>query len=149
MHELSIAVAVVEAVEELAREHGADSADEVRMRIGTLAGVEPDALRFSFTVAQEGTVLHGASLVIEEVPAQARCLPCDARFAVGSPPFLYCPRCDGAAVEVLTGRELDLTGVRFSPAADCAGARPTAGAAPRRGARWPNHEEAIADVPCR
>ncbi|MFJ6215411.1 hydrogenase maturation nickel metallochaperone HypA [Streptomyces sp. NPDC092296] len=131
MHELSIAVAVVEAVEELAREHGADRAEEVRLRIGSLAGVEPEALRFSFTVAQEGTVLHGARLVVEEVPARARCTRCDSGFPVGSPPSLYCPHCDGAAVEVLAGRELELTGVRFADP------------------QSPHEEEAAADVPRR
>ncbi|WP_055586152.1 hydrogenase maturation nickel metallochaperone HypA [Peterkaempfera griseoplana] len=136
MHELSIAVAVVEAVEELAREHGADRTEEVRLRIGTLAGVEPDALRFSFTVAQQGTVLEGARLVVEQVQARARCASCRTSFVVGSPLSLHCPGCDAPAVEVTAGRELDLAGVRF--------AEPAPGGATTR----PNPEEAAADVPC-
>ncbi|WP_377268127.1 hydrogenase maturation nickel metallochaperone HypA [Peterkaempfera sp. SMS 1(5)a] len=136
MHELSIAVAVVEAVEEAAREHGADRAEEVRLRIGTLAGVEPDALRFSFTVAQQGTVLEGALLVVEEIQARAHCAPCRRSFEVGSPLSLYCPRCQAPATEVTAGRELELAGVRFAEPA------------PGGTATCPNHEEAAADVPC-
>lgn len=131
MHELSIAVAVVEAVEDLAREHGADRAEEVRLRVGAVAGVEAEALRFSFEVAQQGTVLADARLLIERIPARAHCDPCRTPFEVGSPLSLYCPKCDEPASEVISGRELELAGVRFAPATR------------------PDQEEATADVPCR
>ncbi|MFF3336307.1 hydrogenase maturation nickel metallochaperone HypA [Streptomyces sp. NPDC002888] len=114
MHELSIAAAVVESAEDVAREHGADAVAGVTLRIGELAGVVPDALRFSFSLVAEGTALDGAELVIEEVPARARCGGCDARFAVGSPPALWCPHCDTAAAELLSGRELELAEVRMA-----------------------------------
>ncbi|MFH8803362.1 hydrogenase maturation nickel metallochaperone HypA [Streptomyces sp. NPDC017936] len=114
MHELSIAAAVVENAEGVARAHGADAVAGVTLRVGELAGVVPDALRFSFSLVAEGTALDGAELVIEEVPARARCGGCGARFAVGSPPTLWCPHCDTAAAELLTGRELELAEVRMA-----------------------------------
>lgn len=114
MHELSIAAAVVESAEGVAREQGADAVAGVTLRIGELAGVVPDALRFSFSLVAEGTALDRAELVIEEVPARARCGGCDARFAVGSPPALWCPHCDTPAAELLTGRELELAEVRMA-----------------------------------
>lgn len=113
MHELSIAIALVEAVEEFANERDAASVEQIRLRIGTLAGVEPDALEFSFGVARTGTALAGAALIVETVPARARCRPCDREFTVDSPPFLLCPHCDGASVELLAGRELELASVSF------------------------------------
>jgi hydrogenase nickel incorporation protein HypA/HybF len=119
MHELSIAAAVVERAEDVAREHGAEAVECVTLRIGELAGVVPDALRFSFDLVAEGTLLHGAELVIEEIRARARCGGqdgCGEDFAVGSPPALWCPRCERPAVELLTGRELELAEVRMGAA---------------------------------
>ncbi|SFD79081.1 hydrogenase maturation nickel metallochaperone HypA [Streptomyces aidingensis] len=119
MHELSIAAAVAERAGEVAREHDAAGVAAVLLRVGELAGVVPDALRFSFGLVTEGTPAAGAALLIEEVPARARCGDCGERFAVGSPPSLCCPRCGRAAAELLTGRELELAEVRLTdPARD-------------------------------
>jgi hydrogenase nickel incorporation protein HypA/HybF len=119
MHELSIAVTVAESAERTAREHGADSVESIRLRIGELAGVVPDALRFSFEVVAEGTALAGAELLIEEVPARARCTSCGTEFAVGMPPLMWCPQCDQATAELLTGRELELASVRLPEGGAC------------------------------
>jgi hydrogenase nickel incorporation protein HypA/HybF len=68
MHELSIALSLVElAADELAR-LGDVRLHAVHVRVGTLSGVVADALRFSFDVAADGTTVAGATLEIEEVP---------------------------------------------------------------------------------
>ena len=67
MHELSIALSLVElASEELAR-LGDVRLGAVHVRVGTLSGVVPAALRFSFDVAADGTTIAGARLEIEPV----------------------------------------------------------------------------------
>jgi hydrogenase nickel incorporation protein HypA/HybF len=114
MHEMSIAVAVVGQVEQAASDSGATSVTAVRLQIGELAGVVPDALRFSFGLACSGTVLDGADLLTEHVPGRARCAPCDTEWATGMPPRLCCPVCDRAG-ELLAGRELQITGVQWDP----------------------------------
>jgi hydrogenase nickel incorporation protein HypA/HybF len=121
MHELSIAAAVAQRAEEVAHAHAAEVVEAVRLRIGELAGVVPDALRFSFDLVAEGTPVAGAELVIEEVPARARCGGCEGRFAVGRPPRLTCPACGRGAAELLTGRELELTEVRLRDAEERVG----------------------------
>ncbi|HZX38756.1 MAG TPA: hydrogenase maturation nickel metallochaperone HypA [Streptomyces sp.] len=124
MHELSIAAAVVERAGHTARAHGATSVEAVRLRIGELAGVVGDALRFSFELVAEGTVVAGAELIVEDVPARARCGGCGKEFAVGSPPHLWCPGCDRPAAQLLTGRELELVEVRLPETETCAAAAP-------------------------
>ncbi|MGW1028583.1 hydrogenase maturation nickel metallochaperone HypA [Streptomyces sp. NPDC002577] len=119
MHELSLAAAVVEAAEAVALEHGAASVESVRLRVGELAGVVPDALRFSFELVAEGTVLSGAELLIDEVRAVARCGGCKSEFTVGSPPRMQCPTCARAAVELLTGHELELAVVQLPQSRAC------------------------------
>ncbi|MER6196326.1 hydrogenase maturation nickel metallochaperone HypA [Streptomyces sp. NPDC001586] len=114
MHEMSIAMAVVGQVEEAAQAGGARAVTSVRLRVGELAGVVPDALAFCFELACAGTVLDGASLVTESVPARARCASCPGTWAVGMPPELCCPGCGRATdVELLSGRELEILSVRW------------------------------------
>ncbi|MFI8184695.1 hydrogenase maturation nickel metallochaperone HypA [Actinacidiphila glaucinigra] len=119
MHEMSIAVAVVEQVEEAAARladgtGGAPSAESVHLEVGELAGVVADALAFSFDLACTGTVLEGAALITETVPGRARCARCARDWPTGMPPRLSCPGCDGAATELLAGRELRITEVRWA-----------------------------------
>lgn len=113
MHELSIATALVEQAEAVSRRHGDAAVATVRVRVGELAGVVADALRFSFDVARAGTAAATALLVVEDVPALARCAPCGVTFSVGSPPLLWCPHCDAATSGVVSGRELEITAVEL------------------------------------
>ncbi|MEU5806405.1 hydrogenase maturation nickel metallochaperone HypA [Streptomyces sp. NPDC047718] len=114
MHEMSIAMAVVGQVEEAAEAAGATAVTSVRLQVGELAGVVPDALAFCFELACAGTLLEGAALETEPVPARARCRSCTADWATGMPPRLICPRCDLATgVELRTGRELQILSVHW------------------------------------
>src|SRR5690242_13089295 len=113
MHEMSIALAVIEQVEEAAQRAGDVTAvRSVRLQVGELAGVVPDALSFCFELACAGTVLEGAELFTEAVPGWARCASCAHEWAVGMPPALTCPRCGGATTELLAGRELQILSVQ-------------------------------------
>ncbi|MFF8731894.1 hydrogenase maturation nickel metallochaperone HypA [Streptomyces sp. NPDC015171] len=116
MHELSIASAIVEQAEEIARADGLAPVASVTVRVGELAGVVPDALEFAFEVARDGTALAAARLVVEQVSARAWCGGCAEEFAVGMPPFFWCPRCDRPSQELRSGRELEITGVAPVPA---------------------------------
>ena len=66
MHELSIAVSIVEVVEEEAARNNATRVQSVRLRLGLLAGVAKEALLFSYGIACEGTPLEGSRLLIDE-----------------------------------------------------------------------------------
>lgn len=61
---MSLAVRVVAIVAEAARAQDAARVARVRLRIGALAAVEPEALRFCLDVAARGTPAEGADLVI-------------------------------------------------------------------------------------
>ncbi|GKQ41476.1 hydrogenase maturation nickel metallochaperone HypA [Streptomyces sp. A012304] len=116
MHELSIATAIIERADELARSDGTDAVSAVTVRVGELAGVVPDALTFAFEVARDGTALASARLVVEQVTARAYCGPCAEEFPVGMPPFFWCPRCDRPSTELRSGRELEITAIEPVPA---------------------------------
>jgi hydrogenase nickel incorporation protein HypA/HybF len=136
MHEMSIALAVVDQVREAAcpadGPAGDDAVDTVLLRVGELAGVVPDALRFCFELACEGTLLAGARLLVEPVPGRARCAPCARDWATGLPPDLCCPGCGSGATELTAGRELEIAEVRWAGrprVASAAGAGSRAGTA--------------------
>lgn len=101
MHELAITQSVVDAV----CVHAAGKrVHSVRVRVGALCAVVPDAMEFCFGLAAEGTLADGARLELEIEPGSARCRTCGDDFAL-SEPILLCP-CGSADVEVLTGRDL-------------------------------------------
>ena len=105
MHELAITQSVVEAVTERT---GTTPVVAVRLRVGRLAGVVPDAMRFCFELVTAGTPLDGAALEIEQ-PEAGRCRTCGAEFEL-TDLILLCA-CGSADVEVLTGRELAVASV--------------------------------------
>jgi hydrogenase nickel incorporation protein HypA/HybF len=118
MHEMSVALAVIDQVEAAAARAGDVTAvRSVRLQVGELAGVVADSLAFCFELACAGTLLEGAELVTETVPGRARCGDCAHEWAVGMPPRLTCPGCAGARTELLTGRELQIAGVRWEDGA--------------------------------
>lgn len=70
MHELGMATALVEQVEEVARREGAARIVRIELVVGDLSGVDREALEFVFPFAAERTVAEGATLAIEVVPGR-------------------------------------------------------------------------------
>jgi hydrogenase nickel incorporation protein HypA/HybF len=102
MHELSIAVAIVDVA---TRHAEGRRVAKVEVRVGHLRQVVPDSLDFAFGLVTQGTALDGAELVITHVPAGGRCRDCGAESVMEDFP-LCCARCGGLDVEVLAGEEL-------------------------------------------
>uniref|UniRef100_Q01S86 Zn finger protein HypA/HybF (Possibly regulating hydrogenase expression)-like protein n=1 Tax=Solibacter usitatus (strain Ellin6076) TaxID=234267 RepID=Q01S86_SOLUE len=66
MHELSIAMSIVEVASEEARRQGGARVDAVHLKLGALSGVVKEALLFSWDLACEESPVAGARLEIEE-----------------------------------------------------------------------------------
>ena len=66
MHELSIAMNIIEIAEEQLVRHGGERVRAVHLQVGSLAGVAKEALLFSFGLACEGTPVEGSQLIIED-----------------------------------------------------------------------------------
>jgi hydrogenase nickel incorporation protein HypA/HybF len=108
MHEFSVAESLLVIIEQEAASYGTAPVVGVKLRIGKLSGIVPDALRFAFSVLSEGRRTEGAALLIEEVPIQITCRAC-GRVSTVDDPFLLCPHCSGSEVELTGGRELEIT----------------------------------------
>lgn len=112
MHELAIAQSLIGIIEQEALPYTGAKVTRVRVLIGKLSGVMPDALKFAFEAISVGGVAEGASLEIEEVPLRIRCHQCGEVFFVDDP-FLTCPHCEGTDVEMVTGRELEIRSIEI------------------------------------
>ena len=111
MHEMGIALQIVEiASASLPADLGAARVAAVNLKIGKLAAVVPESLRFCFDVAIKDTPLAGAKLVIEEVPVVASCKDCNARWTIDEPVFI-CQTCQSGSLDILSGRELDIESI--------------------------------------
>ncbi|MGB7749164.1 MAG: hydrogenase maturation nickel metallochaperone HypA [Verrucomicrobiia bacterium] len=108
MHELSIMQSALDQVLEKARQAGASRVHVIRLRIGVLSGVVPDALQFAFEALADGTPAQGAQLLIEDVPARFWCAACNHEFEA-TRMFAECPDCHRSSTELRAGREMELT----------------------------------------
>jgi hydrogenase nickel incorporation protein HypA/HybF len=117
MHELSIATQLLEIVAEAAARHNLRRVNRLRVVIGALGNVVPEALEFAFDVAGEGTVAAGALLEIVEVPITVRCNACGAESTLEDFAFL-CGACGSLDVAVLRGNELYLDSIEGDAAGE-------------------------------
>jgi hydrogenase nickel incorporation protein HypA/HybF len=108
MHELSIALSLVDAACEKAAELGGVRVDVLHVRIGALAGVMREALEFSFDLAAQGSAIEGAKLMIEDVPITVWCPACCENRLLVSIQHFQCPVCETPTPQVVGGRELEL-----------------------------------------
>src|SRR5262245_31257716 len=108
MHELSVALSIVDgAVEEADRQQGGRVV-AIHLRLGPLSGLVEDALQSAYQLARDGTPLEAADLVIERVPLVAHCPRCAADRRLESVQQLSCPECGAPTPEIVSGRELEV-----------------------------------------
>jgi hydrogenase nickel incorporation protein HypA/HybF len=103
-------------VERAARDEGGGPVRVVHLKIGEMAGVSEDALRFAFDVMAKGTAAEKASLEVERVALKIRCKGCGADSCPADFVFL-CPACGSGEIEILAGREME---VDYILVGDCA-----------------------------
>lgn len=113
MHELSIAVSIVEMAREEMDQRGAARVNAVHLKLGALSGVVKEALLSSFELACEGTGLEGSRLVIEEIPIMVYCHKCLAPRRLDSIQWFACPECRSPVSEVIHGRELQVVALEI------------------------------------
>jgi hydrogenase nickel incorporation protein HypA/HybF len=95
-----------------ARRHGARRVDRVGLRVGPLAGVDPEALALAFAAVSRGTPAEGAELCLEATPLLCRC-GCGRDFEAADV-FRECPGCGRPGAEALSGGELELAFIEVS-----------------------------------
>jgi hydrogenase nickel incorporation protein HypA/HybF len=105
MHEMSIAVGIVNIATKSCQEAEKSAVTEIGLEIGELAGIEMDALEFIWPLAVEGTVLEHAKRVIKKTRGEAICLECAHVFPLENHHDV-CPKCNSYFKKITKGKEL-------------------------------------------
>jgi hydrogenase nickel incorporation protein HypA/HybF len=113
MHELSIAMSIVDMAQEEAARHGQARVQTVHLRLGLLSGVVKEALLSSYEMACASTPLQGSQLLIEEIPVEVFCPKCDGPRTVSSIQWFCCPDCGTPTPTVLRGKELEVVALEI------------------------------------
>jgi len=105
MHEMSLCEGVLQVLQDNAHSQGFSSVKTVWLEIGTLSGVELDAMRFCFDAVMRDSVADKAKLEIIEIPGKAWCLKC-AKAVQVKQRFDQCPDCESYQLQVISGDEM-------------------------------------------
>ena len=108
MHEITVALSLLDGVEMKAQEQRIERVNAVHVRIGALSGVVRDALLFSWDVATADTIAAGSRLLIEDIPLVVFCEHCEDERAPQPGFGLLCPECGTPAPRIVRGREMEL-----------------------------------------
>jgi hydrogenase nickel incorporation protein HypA/HybF len=109
MHELSIALDLIDLSLAEAERLGNVRVSAVRVLVGPLSGVVSSALSSAFELAAEGTALQGVRLEVVDEAITGWCDGCQAIRTLPDPWSRDCPSCDCPVPELLTGDALQLT----------------------------------------
>jgi hydrogenase nickel incorporation protein HypA/HybF len=105
MHELSVALSIVELAEKHAIKHNAEEIEELELEIGSLAGIELQSFTFALESSVKDTMLENAKIIRHDIAGEGRCNDCEKIFPVIEL-FTPCPYCNSFCVSVLKGKEL-------------------------------------------
>jgi hydrogenase nickel incorporation protein HypA/HybF len=108
MHEVSIALSLLDIAEQHCKKEGYKGIESIVVKIGKASGVMPEALLFAFDAVKHGTLAENAHLKIKEIPVSGYCNSCKNSFSVEETFILCCPKCGDTSFRLDSGRELDV-----------------------------------------
>ena len=107
MHELSIAMSIVDIASQKAVAASAKMVSQVELDIGTMSGIEFESLEFALSVAVKDSILEGTHFKINRIEALCECSSCTHLYTPGQD-FSACPECGNRDLEYIRGKELQI-----------------------------------------
>jgi hydrogenase nickel incorporation protein HypA/HybF len=110
MHELSIAIGIVELAEKEAHKAGGNTIEDIELVIGKISGIELEALEFVWPSAVKDTMLENSVMKIISIAGLAKCVDCNHEFKIE---HLYdsCPKCNSYFKDIIEGKEMYLKSI--------------------------------------
>jgi len=105
-------MSILDTVEENAKTHHAIAVSEIELEVGTLSGVEFEALEFAFECAQKTELLKNAQIIVNKIPAKALCKSCKNEFETNDY-FTPCPKCNNFDFDIIHGKELKIKSIKI------------------------------------
>ncbi len=113
MHEVSLMQTTLDLALAHATQQGAQHIHWIKLRVGELSGVIPEALTLAFEIVIVGTIAADAQLEVETVPVICYCSTCQQDFQPDD--WVYrCPTCNQFTTDLRQGRDLELTAMEVS-----------------------------------
>jgi hydrogenase nickel incorporation protein HypA/HybF len=113
MHELSIALEIIDLTLAEADRRGGVAVHAVHLRLGQLGGVVKEALLAAFDLAREQSPLATCRLVIEEIPVAGYCETCQEERTAQAPQSMFCTVCGQPLQRIVRGRELEIAALEI------------------------------------
>ncbi len=113
MHEVGLMENALAIALDYAERDRASRIDKICLRVGSLSGVEPEALRFAFDLVTRDTLAETAQLEIIPCPTLCYCGDCQAEFEPVDIGY-DCPRCGTWSTAIVQGKELELASLEVS-----------------------------------
>lgn len=107
MHEMAICERIISQIEDEQRHRGFSSVKRLRLEVGMLSCLDPDALRYALEISTRETFMDGLVLEIDRPPGQARCLEC-CRETTISDRLDLCPACGSNRLDTSGGQQMRL-----------------------------------------
>ena len=107
MHEMSIAQSLIDVLKEEMIRHRVKNLKSVRLNIGQMSAVVPDALSFCFQVITNGTDLEGVKLIMDIDPLVGYCNDCEKEFEIKAYNFV-CSTCGSKNIETIGGQGMSI-----------------------------------------
>ncbi len=112
MHEVSIALGMVDELSRIAGENNAKKITFVKLKIGKMSGIVTDSLKFAFdAIKLEHPLLSSAEIFINEVPLMYQCNDCDYTFETDDIYFPSCSKCNAYNLKLISGEEQHIESV--------------------------------------
>ena len=113
MHELSIAMSIVDAAIEQSHRHGDAKVLAIHLKLGPLAGVIKEALNSAWELASRESEIAGSRLVIEQMPLVVYCPKCQQEKQLESVQDMRCPACGTSTPDIRGGREMEIVAMEI------------------------------------
>ena len=104
MHELSLAMEVIDLAAREAKKNRVSIIQEIRIEVGDLSGVEADAFELALELLVKDSILENTMIHIIRTPGKGKCTVCDLEFEMKQI-LNTCPQCHGYPSEISGGRE--------------------------------------------
>jgi len=104
MHELSLAMEVIELAEREAGKNGVSAIREILIEVGDLSGVEANAFQWALEMLVKDTILGKAEIKLIRTPGKGKCSACDLEFSMQNR-LDSCPVCSCFPSEITGGKE--------------------------------------------
>lgn len=110
MHEMSLALRIIEIAESEAKKADATKISVIEVEVGLLAGVMPEALTFCLDAVARGTLAESAEFIFITTPGTGHCQECRLDISISEFPA-QCPHCQGFGVTISNGTELKIRSI--------------------------------------